>query len=113
MKPRANIEVLATKLDPRITLRPMTLMDVALLDRWDRQPHVIAATSDDPDQPKAFGDTYWPDELALTGPDNRCFIGEEGLGPLLGCAGLVQPDCLHRGSTLEIWWISLRALSAF
>ena len=47
----------------------MSLADVPLLDLWDRQPHVMAATSDDPDQPKAFGDTYWPDELALVGPD--------------------------------------------
>src|SRR5262249_23979548 len=40
-------------LDTRITLRPMSLADVPLLDLWDRQPHVMAATSDDPDQPKA------------------------------------------------------------
>ena len=63
-------------LDPRMTLRPMALADVPLLNVWDRQPHVIAATSDDPNQPKAFGDTYWPDELALTAPDNRYVIAE-------------------------------------
>jgi hypothetical protein len=37
---------------PRMTLRPVALADEPLLDVWDRQPHVIAATSDDPNQPK-------------------------------------------------------------
>ena len=43
---------------------------------WDRQPHVIAATSDDPDEPKAFGDTSWPEELALVASDFQYFIAE-------------------------------------
>jgi hypothetical protein len=67
--------VIAT-LDARIVLRPMTPHDVPLLDHWDRQPHVIAATSDDLDQPKAFGEIYWPDELALVAPDYQYFIAE-------------------------------------
>jgi aminoglycoside 6'-N-acetyltransferase len=64
----------APRVDPRIVLRPMTLADVPLLDAWDRAPHVIAATSDDPEAPKAFGDAYWPDELALVAPDYRYFM---------------------------------------
>src|SRR5262245_57882298 len=76
--------------DARIILRPMTLADVPLLDLWDRQPHVIAATSDDPDQPKAFGDTYWPDELALTAPNNRYVIAEFDGRPI-GAIQIIDP----------------------
>ena len=77
-------------LDPRMTLRPMALADVPLLDVWDRQPHVIAATSDDHNQPKAFGDTYWPDELALTAPDNRYVIAEFDGRPI-GAMQIIDP----------------------
>ena len=69
-------------LDARIALRPMSLADVPLLDLWDRQPHVMAATSDDPNQPKAFGNTYWPDELALVGPDCQYLVAELGGRPI-------------------------------
>ena len=75
---------------PRITLRPLTLADVPLLDLWDRQPHVIAATSDDPVQPKAFGDTFRPDELALTAPDNRYVIAEFDGRPI-GAMQIIDP----------------------
>ena len=81
-------------LDPRMTLRPATLADVPLLDLWDRQPHVIAGSSDDPDQPKAFGDTYWPDELALTAPDNRYAIAELNGRPI-GAMQIIDP-CTER-----------------
>ena len=77
-------------LDPRMILRPMALADVPLLDVWDRQPHVIAATSDDHNQPKAFGDTYWPDELALTAPDNRYVIAEFDGRPI-GAMQIIDP----------------------
>jgi aminoglycoside 6'-N-acetyltransferase len=77
-------------LDARITLRPMSLADVPLLDLWDRQPHVMAATSDDPDQPKAFGDTYWPDELALVGPDCQYLVAELDGRPI-GAMQIIDP----------------------
>jgi aminoglycoside 6'-N-acetyltransferase len=77
-------------LDARITLRPMSLADVPLLDLWDRQPHVMAATSDDPDQPKAFGDTCWPDELALVGPDCRYLVAELDGRPI-GAMQIIDP----------------------
>lgn len=78
-------------IDPRITLRPMTHADVPLLDHWDRQPHVMSATSDDPDQPKAFGDTYWPSELALVGPDYLYFIAEIDGRPI-GALQIIDPN---------------------
>jgi aminoglycoside 6'-N-acetyltransferase len=81
---------LTTPIDGRIVLRPMTLDDVPLLDHWDRQPHVIAATSDDTDQPKAFGDTYWPDELALVAPDYQYLIAELDGRPI-GALQIIDP----------------------
>ena len=77
-------------LDARIVLRPMTLSDVPLLDLWDRQPHVKAATSDDPCQTKAFGDTYWPDELPLVAPDNQYFMAELEGRPI-GAMQIIDP----------------------
>jgi aminoglycoside 6'-N-acetyltransferase len=63
-------------LDPRITLRPATMSDVPTFDRWDLEPHVISATSDDPDAPKAFGETYWPDELAMQDEYYQYYVAE-------------------------------------
>jgi aminoglycoside 6'-N-acetyltransferase len=59
-----------------VTLRPATLDDIPLLDRWDHEPHVISASSDDPNAAKAFGDLYWPDELAKQGEFYEYFIAE-------------------------------------
>jgi aminoglycoside 6'-N-acetyltransferase len=36
-----------------LTLRRANLADVPVLERWDREPHVIAATTDDADAEKA------------------------------------------------------------
>src|SRR6516225_8672022 len=82
-------------LDARIILRPMSLADVPLLALWDRQPHVMAATSDDPDQPKAFGDTYWPDELALVGPDCQYLVAEIDGRPI-GAMQIIAPTPRRR-----------------
>jgi aminoglycoside 6'-N-acetyltransferase len=60
----------------RVTLRPATLADVPTLDRWDREPDVISATSDDPDAEKAFEGAYWPDELAMQSDVYRYYIAE-------------------------------------
>jgi aminoglycoside 6'-N-acetyltransferase len=68
----------------------MSLVDVPLLDLWDRQPHVMAATSDDPDRPKAFGDTCWPDELALVGPDCQYLVAELSGRPI-GAMQIIDP----------------------
>lgn len=78
-----------------IQLRTATLEDVPTLDRWDREPHVIAATSDDPDAAKAFGDTDWPDELALQSDHYRYFIAELDGRPI----GAMQIIDAHREET--------------
>jgi hypothetical protein len=54
-----------------ISLRPATLADVPWFERWERQPHVISATTDDPAAEKAFEDAYWPDELAAQDEHNQ------------------------------------------
>jgi aminoglycoside 6'-N-acetyltransferase len=74
----------------RLTLRPATLADVPTLDRWDRDPNVIAASSDDPDALKAFGDLYWPEELAMQSDVYEYFIAELDGRPI-GAMQIIDP----------------------
>lgn len=73
-----------------VTLRPATLEDVAVLERWDREPHVIAATSDDPDVETAFGDHDWRQELALQSEFSGYFIAEADGRPI-GAMQIIDP----------------------
>ena len=73
-----------------IVLRPVTMDDVPLLDRWDLEPHVISASSDDPDAQKAFGDIYWPNELAMQDEFYRYFIAELDGRPI-GAMQIIDP----------------------
>lgn len=47
-----------------VVLRPATLDDVPTLEAWDREPHVIACSSDRPNMEVAFDGIEWPEELA-------------------------------------------------
>jgi aminoglycoside 6'-N-acetyltransferase len=47
-----------------VRLRPATIEDAGLLAGWDREPHVIACSTDDPDADIAFGGIPWREELA-------------------------------------------------
>src|SRR5687768_9460736 len=47
-----------------VRLRPATVDDAGLLASWDREPHVIACSTDDPDADIAFGGIPWREELA-------------------------------------------------
>lgn len=47
-----------------VTLRPATLDDVPTLEAWDREPHVIACSSDRLDLEVAFDGIEWPEALA-------------------------------------------------
>jgi aminoglycoside 6'-N-acetyltransferase len=82
-------------LDPHITLRPATMADIPTFDRWDLEPHVISATSDDPDAPKAFGETYWPDEIAMQDEYYQYFVAElaspDGSRRPLGGMQIIDP----------------------
>jgi aminoglycoside 6'-N-acetyltransferase len=78
-----------------IVLRAATLADVPLFDRWDRQPQVISATTDDPQAQKAFDDAYWPDELAAQDEHSEYLIAELDGRPI-GAMQIIDP---HREST--------------
>lgn len=54
----------ATPAAGQVRLRPATPADVPTLEAWDREPHVIACSCDDPDAEIAFGGIDWPQELA-------------------------------------------------
>ena len=66
---------------PAVTLRRATLADAPLLARWDREPHVIACTTDDPDAEVAFAGAVWEEEIAGSGDDSFYLIAEIDEGP--------------------------------
>ncbi|MFN3930441.1 MAG: GNAT family N-acetyltransferase [Brevundimonas sp.] len=47
-----------------VRLRPATPEDADLLAGWDREPHVIACSTDDPEADIAFGGIQWREELS-------------------------------------------------
>jgi aminoglycoside 6'-N-acetyltransferase len=57
-------------------LRPATVCDIPTLTAWDREPHVIAATTDDPDADEAHEGVTWRDEIAMQSDAYRYFIAE-------------------------------------
>jgi aminoglycoside 6'-N-acetyltransferase len=73
----------------RIKLRPATLEDVPLLERWDREPHVISATSDDPNAEEAFG-ADWREELAMQSEVFQYLIAELDGRPI-GAMQIIDP----------------------
>lgn len=62
--------------NPDVRLRPATLDDVPTLEAWDREPHVIACSSDRPDLEVAFDGIDWPQELADAASGITTFIAE-------------------------------------
>jgi aminoglycoside 6'-N-acetyltransferase len=77
-------------MNPGIALRPATMADVPHLERWDRQAHVISATTDDPAAEKAFENAYWPDELAAQDENSQYLIAELN-GKPIGAMQLIDP----------------------
>lgn len=59
-----------------VTLRPATVADAPLLAAWDREPHVIACSGDDPDIEVAFGGIEWAEELVESAYDSLYLIAE-------------------------------------
>ncbi len=86
-----------------IILRTATLADVPHLERWDRQPHVISATTDDPDADCAFEDVCWPDEIADQDEHSEYLIAELDGHPI-GAMQIIDPH-LERTH----YWGSIRA----
>ena len=77
-------------LNSSIVLRSATSADVPLLEHWNRQPHVISATTDDQTAEVAFEGTSMADELASQDEYNQYFIAELDGRPI-GAMQLIDP----------------------
>ncbi|HEV2081473.1 MAG TPA: GNAT family N-acetyltransferase [Brevundimonas sp.] len=78
-----------------VTLRPATVADAPLLTAWDRQPHVIACSSDDPDAEVAFDGIDWADELSNSDYELTYLIAEvagEPVGVMAVCDPHTEPS---------------------
>jgi aminoglycoside 6'-N-acetyltransferase len=75
---------------PSLTLRPATLEDVPTLERWDRDPAVISATTDDASADRAFGEHDWQQELQQQTSDSYFLIAELD-GTPIGAMQIIDP----------------------
>lgn len=73
-----------------VRLRPATQDDAPLLALWDREPHVIACSSDDPDAEVAFGGIEWREELAAQDETGFYRIAEADGAPI-GVMQIIDP----------------------
>jgi aminoglycoside 6'-N-acetyltransferase len=94
-----------------LRLRAATVSDVAILDRWDRDPDVISATSDAGDADKAFGDLDWAVELCAQSEVSYYLIAELDGRPI-GAMQLIDPhlepthywgDIVPNLRAIDIW----------
>ncbi len=95
-----------------LILRPATTADVPHLQRWDREPHVIAATTDDPEADIAFEDAVWADEIEGDDPASAYFIAVLSGRPI-GAMQIIDPalerthywgeDCPPNLRAMDIW----------
>lgn len=95
-----------------IVLRPATPADVPHLERWDLEPHVIGATSDDPEADVAFEDAEWLVEITNNDPASAYFIAEVEGRPI-GAMQIIDPalerthywgkDCPPNPCAMDIW----------
>ena len=77
-----------------VRLRPARLDDVPTLQAWDREPHVIACSSDDDAADVAFGGIDWPEELAAASPVSFHLIAEvdgRPIGAMQVCDPHLEP----------------------
>ncbi|MCV7191968.1 GNAT family N-acetyltransferase [Mycolicibacterium brumae] len=75
----------------RVRLRPAELGDVALLEKWDRAPHVIACATDNPDATTAFEDTDWAEEITAASSVSYYLIAEVDARPI-GAMQVIDPQ---------------------
>ena len=93
--------------ESRLHLRRATLDDVPILERWDTDPDVIAATTmddedDDHRTKRAFGGLDWRDELAQDSDVSYHLIAEidgRPVGALQICDPYLEPT--HYWGTIE------------
>lgn len=91
-----------------VRLRPATPADVPVLQAWDREPHVIACSSDRPDLEVAFDGIDWPEELAAASPVSFHLIAEvdgRPIGAMQVCDPHLEPS--HYWGEIEL---GLRAM---
>ena len=79
---------------------------------WDQQPHVIAATSDDPDADTAFEGAVWAEEIESDDPYSTYYVAELEGRPI-GAMQVIDPakektrywgeDCPHGLRAVDIW----------
>ncbi|MBC7769572.1 MAG: GNAT family N-acetyltransferase [Phycisphaerales bacterium] len=67
-----------------LTIRQATQQDVPMLERWDRDPEVIACVTDDPTSPQAFIDAVWCEEIAANSDVTCYYIAELDRRPIGG-----------------------------
>jgi aminoglycoside 6'-N-acetyltransferase len=100
-----------------LRLRWATPADAPTLERWDREPDVIAATTDLKSE-TAFGDHNWRDDLTQQTPANRYFIaelavsGDAAVGRPIGAMQIIDPhqepthywgDVARNQRAVDIW----------
>jgi aminoglycoside 6'-N-acetyltransferase len=73
-----------------VRLRPATPDDAGLLAGWDREPHVIACSTDDPNADIAFGGIEWREELSGQSPVSFHLIAELDGRPI-GAMQVIDP----------------------
>lgn len=73
-----------------LTIRIATLADVPALERWDREPSVIACVTDDPASAQAFAGAVWADEIAANS-DLACYYIAELDGRPIGAMQVIDP----------------------
>jgi aminoglycoside 6'-N-acetyltransferase len=86
----------------RLRLRRATLDDVPWLERWDTDPGVIAATTDDDTIERAFGGLDWRKELGQDSDVSYHLIAEvdgRPVGAMQICDPHVEPT--HYWGTIE------------
>lgn len=76
--------------DTKVTLRAATPGDAGVLAGWDREPHVIRCTTDNPDADVAFDGCDWEAELQEPTPYFTHLIGEVNGRPI-GAMLIVDP----------------------
>lgn len=80
-----------------LSIRPAVHGDIPMLQRWDRDPTVIASASDDPDAALAFGEENdWRENIDLYQPDVWEYWIAEIDGRPVGAMQLCDP---HREPT--------------
>ena len=74
----------------KVVLRPAKVADAPLLDSWDREPHVIACSSDTPGLAVAFDGIVWAEELAAASDLSFHLIAEVDGRPI-GAMQIIDP----------------------